>query len=158
MEKQENVSRRSMLQTTGAGVGAILAGLQVADAEAKCGSCGSKDARRFPRAKFHHVGIPTQVKHKNERYLAGGKVYITNPDDHPYHIEWCRWLPESKDPKLLRTTVHLAFEVDCVEKELAKYTDKEIYLKPFVPFEGVKVAFILHEGHLIEFLEKTGKA
>ena len=74
----------------------------------------------------------------------------------PYHIEWCRWLPESKDPKLLRTTVHLAFEVDCVETEVKKYDAKEVFLKPFVPFEGVKVAFILYEGQLIEFLEKTG--
>jgi len=28
-------------------------------------------------------------------------------------------------------------------------------LKPFVPFEGVRVAFINHEGTLIEFLQKT---
>lgn len=150
------MDRRSMLKTSSVGVGAILAGLSVEDVLAADACRGSKKGKTLARAKFHHIGVPTQAKHKNERYLDGGKVYITDPDKNPYHIEWCRWLPESKDPKLLRTSVHLAFQVDCVETELKKYEAKDIFLKPFVPFEGVKVAFVKHEGMLIEFLQKTG--
>lgn len=171
MEQKENMSRRWILKTTGAGLGLIMAGFTAAEASScggpakgaspetahKCGpkpkKCGK--SRSIERKQFHHVGIPTQVKHENERYLAGGKVYITDPEKHPYRIEWCRWLPESKDPEMLRTTPHIAFEVPCVDKEIAKYDEKEIFLRPFVPFEGVRVAFINHEGTLIEFLEKT---
>lgn len=180
MEQKEKIDRRSMLRT--AGLGLALAGATISESLANCGGCGPKEGdkdkeakkcphshphshaakgtkcgsdRAFKRKQFHHIGIPTQTRHENERYLAGGLVYITDPEQHPYHIEWCRWLPESKDPELLRTTPHIAFEVGCVDSEIAKYDEKEIYLKPFVPFQGVKVAFVNHEGTLIEFLQKT---
>jgi len=147
------IDRRTVLKMAGAGLAMALAGLkgtELATAEA----AGADTKLALPRATFHHIGVPTQTKHEDERFLEGGKVYITDPDKSPYHIEWCRWLPESKDPELIRTKPHLAFQVDNVEAELAKYDAKDIFLKPFSPFEGVKVGFINHEGFLIEFLQK----
>jgi len=101
------MDRRMLLKTAGVGIALAFAGLK---ADAVLGAESSGDAKKLalPRATFHHIGVPTQTKHEDERFLEGGKVYITDPDKSPYHIEWCRWLPESKDPELLRTKPHLA--------------------------------------------------
>jgi diaminopimelate epimerase len=57
----------------------------------------------------------------------------------------------------MKTWAHIAFQVDDVEAEVAKYDASKIFAKPYVPFEGVKVAFIDHEGMLIEFLQIVKK-
>ena len=31
-------------------------------------------------SEFHHLGVPTSAKHDDETYIAGGKVYATNPE------------------------------------------------------------------------------
>ena len=143
MKQETEVNRRTMVKTAGAGLGLILAGIHATDCEAAKKSSGDKPLR------FHHVGIPTKKKHDNEKFLAGGKVYITDPEKHPFRIEWCRWMPDSESPELLKTTTHIAFQVDDVDAELAKYDKKDVFIEPFVPFEGVKVGFINHEGTLI---------
>lgn len=152
MEKTEGISRRSMLKASGAGLGLALAGCQQMGAPARKKRGPGK---AFARADYHHLGLPTQTKHENERFLTDSKVYITDPEKDPFRIEWCRWLPDSEAPEKLKTETHIAFEVDDVEAEVAKYKKEEIFLAPGVPFEGVKVAFILYEGALIEFLQKT---
>ncbi len=148
MQKKENLSRRSVLKGAGAGLGLALA--------AEVGMAKGVAARtKNPKwGKFHHIGIPTQTEHEKEYYIEGGKVHITNPDFSPGRIEWCRWLEGSPDPEKLRTTVHIAYQVeDCAEA----IKGHKVFLEPFVPFDGVRVAFIEHEGFLIEFLEKTKK-
>ena len=158
VDKKLSISRRSMMATGTAGLGLLLAGLTGSEAEADCKKCGPK-AKKCPktldRSQYHHIGVPTQVKHKNERYLEDAKVYITDPEKHPYRIEWCRFAKDSEAPKELQTTAHIAFEVKCVDSEMKKYTKEETFLEPFVPYEGVKVAFIKHEGLLVEFFQKT---
>lgn len=154
MEKKDEMNRRSMLKTAGAGLGLALA--------AGCTTASTGEARKvaIPEwGEFHHVGIPTQTKHDNEYYIEGGKVFITSPDHSVGRIEWCRWEPDSEDPELLRTTTHIAFNVEDVDAAMTKAEKdgNEIFLEPFVPFEGVKVGFIKHEGVLIEFLEKTAE-
>ena len=143
-----------MLKTSGAGLGLILTGLGVTESHAETAAKSAADPRKLPCGAFHHIGVPTKIKHDKETYLEDSKVYITDPDEHPYHIEWCRWMPGSEAPELLRTTTHIAFRVKDVDAELAKYDKKDIFLEPFVPFEGAKVAFINHEGTLIELLQK----
>lgn len=147
------MDRRTILKTAGVGIAMALAGLK-ADEVLGAEACGDAKSLALPCASFHHIGVPTQTKHEDERFLEGAKVYITDPDKSPYHIEWCRWLPESKEPEIIRTRPHLAFVVANVDAEIAKYAEKDIFAKPYSPFEGVKVAFINHEGFLVEFLQK----
>ena len=149
MPRIGDINRRDLLAAAGAagllGLGAI-------------GPLSAEEAAKGqPAIKFHHIGLPTDKKHDNEQFLADAKVYITQPSADPFRIEWCRWLPESTAPEKLRTYPHLAFEVDDVEKEIAKYDPAKVFMKPSSPFEGVKVGFIEHEGFLIEFLQNTKK-
>ena len=55
-------------------------------------------------------------------------------------------------PELVKTVTHVAFRVDNLEAELE---GKEILIAPNSPSEGVRVAFIVHNGAPVEFLEYT---
>jgi len=102
--------------------------------------------------EYHHLGIPTTIKHKNETYLEKYKCCHTNFDDNPYGIEWMRYEEGCPLPELVKTVPHVAFKVDNLEAELE---GKEILIAPNSPSEGVRVAFIVHNGAPVEFLEYT---
>ena len=102
--------------------------------------------------QFHHVGIPTDTPRDGETYLQDGKVYITDAAASPYNIEWLRFEPDSPMPEQVKTTAHVAFMVDDMDAELA---GREVLIEPFSPMEGLKVAFILHDGAPIEFMQKV---
>lgn len=99
--------------------------------------------------ELHHFGIPTDKKHENETYLEGGKVYITDIEKSPNRIEFLRFEPDSPMPDLLKTTAHISYRVDDIEKEIS---GKKILVEPFNPSEGTTVAFIVEEGVPIELL------
>ena len=99
--------------------------------------------------QFHHVGIPTDEPQPGEMYVADTKVWVTDPLQHPYKIEYLRYEPDSPVTGPLRELPHLAFETDDLEAELA---GKEIILEPFRPMEGLTVVFVLEDGAVFEFM------
>jgi hypothetical protein len=100
--------------------------------------------------RYHHLGIPTTERRPGETYLAQFKVYASGFDTSPFGIEWMRFEPDSPLPEIVKTVPHLAFEVDDLEAALA---GNEILIAPNSPSPGVRVAFILHDGVPVEFLE-----
>jgi hypothetical protein len=100
--------------------------------------------------RFHHVGIPTDVSHPGERYLANYKVHISGYETSPYAIEWMRYEPGSSVPDLVQRVPHVAFEVADLNEAIA---GKEILIAPNSPSPGVTVAFIVDNGAPIEFLQ-----
>ncbi len=100
--------------------------------------------------KFHHFGVPTDVQSENEIYLEGGRVYITDPESHPYKIEYLRFEPGSPMPEILKTTCHAAFMVDSIEEALA---GKEVVMEPFDATETLTVAFFKDGDALIEVMK-----
>lgn len=100
--------------------------------------------------KYHHLGIPTTVPREGEVYLEKFKVYVVGYDTNPYGVEWMRFEPDSHLPELVKTIPHIAFEVDDLTAEIA---GKEILIDPDSPSEGVTVAFIVHNGAPVEFLQ-----
>lgn len=101
--------------------------------------------------KFHHVGIPTTQKRPGEAYLEPAKLYVTDAGAHPYNVEWLRFEPGSPMPQELKTLPHVAFEVENLDAALK---DKKVVVEPFVPMPGLKVAFILDDGALVELMQK----
>jgi hypothetical protein len=110
------------------------------------------DGRSQPVRKYHHLGIPTTEKKENETYLDEFKLFVSGFDSSPYGIEWMRFLPGSPLPELVRTVPHVAFQVDDLERELK---GKDLLIPPNSPSPGVRVAFIVHNGAPVEFLEIT---
>ncbi|MBN1221965.1 MAG: hypothetical protein JXB23_01860 [Candidatus Aminicenantes bacterium] len=102
---------------------------------------------------YHHLGIPTAVRRKGERYLKKYRVYVSGYPKSPYGIEWMRFEPDSPLPALVKTVPHVAFEVDDLAAEIK---GKHVLIKPNSPSEGVTVAFIVDDGAPIEFIQFAG--
>ena len=107
--------------------------------------------------KYHHLGIPTQEKMPDERYLPQFKFYVSGFPTSPFGVEWMRFEPDSPIHPLIQTVPHLAFEVEDLDYELAN-RNFHVITEPNPPSDGVRVTMIEHNGapiELIEFDKKT---
>ena len=104
--------------------------------------------------ELHHIGIPTHKQQDNETHIENAKVFVTNCEASPNKIEWLRFEQGSPMPELIQTTAHIAYKVDNLEASLA---GKDIIVEPFVPMDGVEVAFIVEEGAPIELMQIADK-
>ena len=100
--------------------------------------------------RYHHLGLPTAVPHEGEEHLPHLKIRVVSYDSNPYGIEWMRFDPDCPIPDLVKTVPHVAFEVDDLAAEIA---GKDILIPPDSPSPGVTVAFIVHDGAPVEFLQ-----
>jgi hypothetical protein len=100
--------------------------------------------------KYHHLGIPTNIKRENETYIPEFNVFVSGFETSPYGIEWMRYEPGSPLPEIVKTVPHVAFEVDSIEEAIK---GKEVLIQPNSPSEGNIVAFILDNGAPIEFIQ-----
>jgi hypothetical protein len=107
--------------------------------------------RRVPiMRRFHHVGVITDQIQPGEIYVAETKVHVTNPNDHPYRVEYLRFEPDSPVTGPVRDQPHMAFAVDDLEAEIA---GERVLLGPFRAMEGLRVVFILKDGAVFEFMQ-----
>jgi hypothetical protein len=100
--------------------------------------------------KYHHIGIPTQQKLKDEIHLKHLKMYVSGYGENPYGIEWMRYEDDAPYPNLIKTVPHVAFEVADLMKAIK---GKNVIIQPNTPSRGVRVAFIEDNGVPIEFLQ-----
>jgi hypothetical protein len=110
-----------------------------------------------PRKAFHHVGLTTLTPQPEEDYVAPSKCWVTNPNTHPYRVEYLRYAPDSLISEEFRNTPHIAYEVDELEPHLE---GKDVVLQPFdvddPPF--ATVAFTREHGLIVEYLKfKPGR-
>ena len=45
--------------------------------------------------QFDHIGIVTDEKKSDEMYVAATKVWVTDFQNHPFHVEWLRFEPDT---------------------------------------------------------------
>ena len=100
--------------------------------------------------RFHHIAIPTDRDLPAETYLERYKLYASGYLESPFGIEWMKFDPDCPLPELVRTVPHVAFVVDDLQAAVA---GQEILIAPNSPAEGVTVAFIVHNGAPVEFLQ-----
>lgn len=101
-------------------------------------------------AKFHHLGVPTTAKGRNEVYIEAAKLYVTDPQSHPYRVEFLRFEPDSPMPDALKTRSHAAFMVENLDQALK---GKDVVLPPFDATDELRVAFIQDGDALIELMQ-----
>jgi hypothetical protein len=104
--------------------------------------------------EFDHVGIPTDDKQPKEDYVAATKVWVTNPREHPYKVEFLRYEKDSPVKGPLREMPHLAFRVDNLDKAIK---GEKVILGPFVVDSNLRVVFIFKDGAVFEFMEFKDK-
>ncbi len=104
---------------------------------------------------FHHIGLPTHDSQPNESYVAETKVWVTDPADHAYRVEFLRFESDSPVTGPLRDMPHVAYRVQDMQAAIA---GKEIIFEPFTPMPGLSVAFVMEDGAVIEFMKFDGDA
>ena len=102
--------------------------------------------------KFHHLGIPTNVKMPGEKYIPHLKISVSGFSTSPFGVEWMRFDADSEFDELIKTVPHLAFEVTDLENEL-KARNLKVITRANSPAEGIKVAMIEHNGTPVELIE-----
>jgi len=102
-------------------------------------------------SEFHHFGVPTTAQHDNESYVDGAKVHITDPESHPYRVEFLRFDADSPLHEAVRTRPHAAFVVPDLDAALA---GQEVIIPPFEPMEGLRCAFIMDGDAVIELMQR----
>jgi hypothetical protein len=100
--------------------------------------------------RYHHMGIPTAESRPGERYLPALRMYVSGFETSPYGIERMRFEADCAIPELVQRVPHVAFEVDDLDAELE---GQHVIIAPTTPSEGIRVAFILHDGAPVELLE-----
>jgi hypothetical protein len=100
--------------------------------------------------QFDHVGLITNEKKPNERFVAATRVWVTDFAAHPYRVEWLRFEPDSPVKGPVRETPHVAFRVNSIA-EAGK--GLKVLIEAFDA--GIaKVAFYQSaDGAVVEFME-----
>jgi hypothetical protein len=107
-------------------------------------------AEGIPGLRYHHLGVPHGRARPGEQHLHDLGVHIVAWDSNPFGIEFMRFEPQCEVPDLVRRLPHLAFEVDDLDRAIA---GRPLIIPPNRPSEGVRVAFIEHEGLPVELLQ-----
>ncbi|HHF7347830.1 TPA: hypothetical protein ACPSKE_000997 [Legionella feeleii] len=100
--------------------------------------------------QYHHMGIPTDSPREGEKYSSTFKMYTSGGQNSEYRIQYHRFEPDSPLHPLIKSKVHVAFQVPNLNEAIA---GKEVILAPYEPFPGFKVAMIAECGAPIEFIE-----
>lgn len=102
--------------------------------------------------QFHHVGLVTTTPKPGETYFESLKVWGTSPDADPVNrIEWVRFAPDSPlaDTPVARMP-HVSWRVDDLDAALG---GKQPIVGPLEVGPGIRIAYFLQDGALIEYLE-----
>ncbi|MBW3543937.1 MAG: hypothetical protein KY476_27120 [Planctomycetes bacterium] len=104
--------------------------------------------------EFSHVGLISDEARAGEVFVEATRVWITNFIQHPFHIEWLRFEPDSPVTGPLRERPHVAWRVDSIERAAG---DMPVLLEPFEPMAGLRVGFFQSpDGAVIELMEYEG--
>jgi len=102
-------------------------------------------------ATFAHFGVPTKQQQPGETYLEGAKVYVTDPDKHPFKVEFVRCEEGCPLPEPIQTTPHAAYEVDDIEAAVKGY---EIVMPPTAMSDELTIAFVKDGDALLELMQR----
>lgn len=106
--------------------------------------------------EFDHVGYITDVKQGEEDFVEATRVWVTNPKDHPYKVEWLRFEPDTPVTGPVRDKAHVAYKVESLDKEI-KERNLKVLLEPFEVGGFLRVGFFEYEdGTILELMEYLG--
>ena len=107
--------------------------------------------QRTGSRRFHHIGLRTTEPQPGENFVTSTRVWVTDPNFHPYRIEYLRYEPDSYLDERFKNTPHVAWVVDELEPWIA---GKEIAIPPFEVGDPafVRVAFVWEEGMVSEYM------
>jgi hypothetical protein len=99
---------------------------------------------------FDHVGITTTLPQPDENWVEQSRVWVTNPRQHPEHIEFLRYEPDTTIPLMVRENPHIAYRVVAIEPLIE---GQHILIPPFVVGDFLRVVFIQKHGVVFEYMQ-----
>jgi len=107
--------------------------------------------QRLHRARFDHIGLITSEPHHGERWVEATRVWVTSPREHPCHVEWLRFEPDTPVTGPLRTEPRVAYRVDDVHAAIEGHA---VLAEPFDVGDGfLTVAFVEVDGAVVEYMQ-----
>ncbi len=101
--------------------------------------------------EFDHVGITTTIEQPGEDWIESSKCWVTNPRNHPEHIEFLRYRGDTQVPEPVRNNPHVAYRV----KDLRPHIEAEgveVIIPTFVVADFVEVVFVRKHGMIFEYM------
>lgn len=102
-----------------------------------------------PMFVFDHVGITTTVPQPDENWVEQSRVWVTNPRNHPEHIEFLRYADGTTVPDMVRNNPHIAFKVAALAPHIE---GQEILIPPFIVGDFLEVVFIRKHNTVFEYM------
>lgn len=78
--------------------------------------------------EYHHLGIPTNQSHPDERYVTEFKMYTWGYETSEFHIQWHRYDKDCPLHPLIKTVPHVTFKVPNLKETLE---GKNLILEPY---------------------------
>jgi hypothetical protein len=104
--------------------------------------------------EFDHIGLVTNEKKTGEDWVESTRVWVTNPKEHPFRVEWLRYEPDSPVTGPVREKAHVAYRVDDIA-EAAR--GLKVLLKPFEVGGFTRVGFYeTGDGVVVELMQYLG--
>jgi len=104
--------------------------------------------------KFEHIGLITNEKKDREDWVEATRVWVTNPKQHPFNVEWLRFEPDSPVTGPVREKSHVAYRVDNLD-QAAK--GLKVLIEPFVAGGFVRAGFYEYkDGSVVELMQYIG--
>ncbi len=104
--------------------------------------------------EFSHVGMITEQPRDGEIFVEATRVWVTDFSQHPFHVEWLRFEPDSPVTGPVRDRPHVAYRVESIEQAAR---GMKVLLEPFQPVQGLRVGFYeSSDGAVVELMEYEG--
>ncbi len=101
--------------------------------------------------EFDHIGLVTSEKKAGEDWVESTRVWVTNPRDHPFRVEWLRYEPDSPVTGPVREKAHVAYRVGDIA-EAAR--GLKVLLEPFEVGGFTRVGFYeTPDGVVVELMQ-----
>ncbi len=99
---------------------------------------------------FDHIGLITEEKKEKENRVEATRVWVTDPKEHPFGVEWLRFEPDSPVKGPVREMPHVAYRVEDIN---AAAEGLKVLLEPFDVGFAVVGFYESKDGAVIEFMQ-----
>jgi hypothetical protein len=99
---------------------------------------------------FDHVGLTTTEPQPAENWIEQSRWWVTNPRNHPEHIEFRRYASGTTVPVAVRENPYVAYRVEALEPHME---GQDILIPPFVVADFVRVVFVRKYGMVFEYMQ-----
>lgn len=103
-----------------------------------------------PGYKFNHIGIPAKDKSRTPIYAEPLKLWLSDVNADSFRCEWLYFEEGSPFPELIKSTAHIAYEVENLAEALK---GEKVLVEPFQGGENLTCAFIEADGYAVELME-----